>query len=309
MVLQSQHFRRGALLIWLASSSVVSAASLAVDAVFNGAFMTQLLDSKTESATASTTIEIANSTNDGVAGAAAYAARAGFGNLGVFQFTNPQSPCPACTPWADMFIMARTFDEIQITGAASGVLALDFRINGQMSWSGDSDFQGPFAGNRDTFHYWIEAGNIMELDLYAEGQSGSSYLKVETLNDGSTLNFSDSLSSTGVRSFVATGVAYIPFSGGSRSIAQTMTSQAYCGGPCMASVDTLHSARVGGLRILDIDLNPIAGAIATSESGYDYTRPISDASVPEPGTFALLALPLATLLAFRQRWAASTRRN
>jgi hypothetical protein len=134
-------------------------------------------------------------------------------------------------------------------------------------------------------------------------------MKVETLMDGSTLNFSDSLSPAGVRSFVATGVAYIPFSGGTRSIAQTMTSQAYCGGPCNASVDAFHSARVGGLRILDSDLNPIAGAIATSESGCDYTRPISDASVPEPGTFALLALPLAALLALRQRSPAAGRRN
>jgi hypothetical protein len=153
-VLLSPHFRKAALLVWLASSSVVSAASLSVEGHFNGFFFTtQLLDFDLPAiASASTTSAISNSTDEGAAGAAVYSARAGFASLDVFQSTNPQSPCPACNPSADMFISAGSFDEIQITGAASGVLALDFRIDGQMSWSGDSDFAGPFVetGMRST---------------------------------------------------------------------------------------------------------------------------------------------------------------
>jgi hypothetical protein len=58
--------------------------------------------------------------------------------------------------------------------------------------------------------------------------------------------------------------------------------------------DFSHTATWGGMTITDASGNLITGWTVTSQSGFDYSQPFVD--VPEPSTFALLAIALPGLL-------------
>ena len=57
-------------------------------------------------------------------------------------------------------------------------------------------------------------------------------------------------------------------------------------------VDALHTMRFGGARVVDTSTGLVVqGAVITSESGFDWTAPLTS-SVPEPSTYAITAAAL-----------------
>jgi len=54
-----------------------------------------------------------------------------------------------------------------------------------------------------------------------------------------------------------------------------------------ASANYFNSSHLGGFRLLDASMN-LLDATFRSESGYDYTRAVPGADVPEPATFGML---------------------
>jgi hypothetical protein len=73
------------------------------------------------------------------------------------------------------------------------------------------------------------------------------------------------------------------------------------GGSAGGNVDFSHTAAWGGItEVTDENGNIITGWTVTSDSGFDYTQPFVD--VPEPSTFALLAIALPGLLLASRRY-------
>ena len=64
------------------------------------------------------------------------------------------------------------------------------------------------------------------------------------------------------------------------------------------SVNYLNSSKIGSFRLLDANLAPLV-ATFTSDSSYDYTQPIGQSEVPEPGSFGLLICGLVVLSRLR----------
>lgn len=71
-------------------------------------------------------------------------------------------------------------------------------------------------------------------------------------------------------------------------------------------VDLSHTVQFISSRVLDSNGNVVKGAVVTSESGFDY---LNSAAVPEPGTFACVALAgLAGLAMYGRRQSACSSR-
>lgn len=221
-----------------------------------------------------------------------YAARAGFGNLG-FQY-QMEAACnvEGCgVESVDGYIRVGSYDPLFIVGAQSGILAIDILFEGTAS--------GNYSGDDFAWLYYY-IGNLNALATYSQITLGLQYPSVILQNNyGSTVAYQP----VGPL-HVFSGTAHIPFSNSETTLNQVMGGQWYCtaGEICSFDFNFFNSARVGNARILDeTGTFVIPGATITSESGYDYTQPIADTSVPEPGS--LIAVASGLLLLLRRRLA------
>ena len=80
----------------------------------------------------------------------------------------------------------------------------------------------------------------------------------------------------------------------------TLNENTFTGSPgASISANYSNTSRMGGLRFLDENLNPLDVTV-TSLSGHDYTRPLSTGAVPEPAAWSLMLAGGMALL-FRRR--------
>jgi hypothetical protein len=78
----------------------------------------------------------------------------------------------------------------------------------------------------------------------------------------------------------------IPFSSGSVQIFQDVYAAAGCFSPnqgtsCSETTHFMNTALIGGVTVLDVNVNPAPGATVASESGWDYTQQIVSAQSPQ----------------------------
>ena len=209
-----------------------------------------------------------------------YAGQASFGHLGLkYQMNTIAS--------LDGFLRVTTYAPLFIAGTQNGVLAIDIMLEGTSSEKLDE------TANFAWLSYTIGNGNAFSV-LSEFSQMLQTPQLTLTNNYGSTATYLPS----GSQHLIA-GTAYIPFSNGVLTLNQQMAGQWRCyhGNTCQYYFDFFNSAMVGNARILDeTGTTLISGATITSESGYDYTQPIADTSVPEPGSLIAVASGLLLLL-------------
>jgi hypothetical protein len=102
---------------------------------------------------------------------------------------------------------------------------------------------------------------------------------------------------------------YIPFSSGVAFITHRMYYQYFCYGslqPCSIALDFLNTSKLGGAAVYDSNLQLLTQARLGSDSGYDYTRPLSTSAVPEPSSIILVGTA-SVLGAFLRRRGARPR--
>jgi hypothetical protein len=244
-------------------------------------------------------LQVSESTSSGLThpSQVSYSGKATFGYLGVaFAASDYCSGIPGdqCG-YVDGLLRVTSHDYLTFSGINEGTLAMDFL------------FEGNVGGLSPSF--------LLGLMEYAVFGAGDAQLRI-SLADPQVIDAVHSgfgVSAESLTPIVGSpdyfyylrGTALVPFAGGSLTLSQSLLGQWNCNGAtgCWVGMDFLHSARVGSARILDVDGNVVSGATFASESGYDYTRPISDpdSSVPEPSYSIGVASGLIFLGAVRYR--------
>jgi hypothetical protein len=214
-----------------------------------------------------------------------YYARAEIGNLGLSY--DATAICPdihLCNQVSvGGFMTTASVDQIHIAGVSTAdFLSLHLVLDGMVSQMAD-----PLSGGGSIasigYDLLTTGGTVAYVDSLVCTTSPS-----DTCSDGTS---------------VSTYVLLPLFSdnGGptvSALVDQRLVFQFGCTGtfglPCYQTGDFANSALIGGATVVDANGNVVSGAKIFSDSGYDYTQPVSEASsVPEPASIALELLGLA----------------
>jgi hypothetical protein len=236
-----------------------------------------------------------------------YTAYLSLGDLGLSASVsayNSNSPYNGTESAGANFTAGMT-DALTITGISSGLLALNFSVDGTISHVG-----GTNTGGSDVFsaEYLLatSVGGVGN-SVVATGtvQNGVGTPSSTTLN-GSTMNFSftPDPNIANLWDYVATGTALIPFTSGTVYLESYLLIGGGCNsdfGPCSATADFLHTALIGGAMVEDPQGNVIQGATISSASDYDYTQPLHETNTPEPATFGLMGSSLVALAMLRKK--------
>ena len=67
----------------------------------------------------------------------------------------------------------------------------------------------------------------------------------------------------------------------------------------------MNTALIGGVTVLDVNVNPAPGATVAPESGWDYTQQI--VSAPEPAAFGMIAIGLVLMSFWPRSWRSARR--
>lgn len=194
-------------------------------------------------------------------------------------------------------------DVLHIDGPASGFLSLQLLLEGSL------DFQAQVLGNQAVDLSYILKNNLAaHLATIGVSCRASGCTAIESVSVPASGNSQGPQATPApvTHAINNTATILVPYSNGTFGFQQQLYWDINCLGNtnsgCSLNLDFLHSALLGGAQVLDANLNAVSGATITSDSGFDYTAPLSStAAVPEPGTLALMAGALLSLAAFRRR--------
>jgi hypothetical protein len=162
-------------------------------------------------------------------------------------------------------------DTVSLSGApASGFLSLQVKMDGSINLNAFPNLQpGQPQG----------ADSKLFLDLNLLGGVRVLSIRDETTNG----TLSDSIGQ------IAT--VLLPYSSLSFTLGESIDAFYACGGgrleSCTATASFGSTFQLGGAVVLDSNQHVVPGATITSQTGYDYTQPLSLASTPEPSTWFL----------------------
>jgi len=227
-----------------------------------------------------------------------YAAYNSFGHMGLqldTAFVCGPSTCSGDGPRFDLVIFAS--DALSFTGITDGWLDLQYYVDGDLSVispSGASGFNQVGISYTTNVGLGDGAGGV-QTSCFLTGDPTPCRTFAPNGGTGTTTIDGNHVVLTGTERLQISG-------GGSGTITKLegiirLTPGLTGGGPdrtYSGSVDFLHTALVGGAVVRDNAGNIVSGVTIISQSGYDYTQPISalQATVPEPSTFALLLVSL-----------------
>ncbi len=195
------------------------------------------------------------------------------------------------------------FDVLHINGPASGFLSFEMLLEGSL------DLQAQVPGNQSADIGFVLKNNlasqIASLTLACRASGCTATENISAPATG-TFNGPQATPAPVTNAVSNSATIVVPYSNGTFGFQQQLFWNIYCLGNtnsgCSVNLDFLHSALLGGVQVLDSNLNAVSGAIITSDSGFDYAAPLSStAAVPEPGTLVLMGGGLLTLAAFRRR--------
>ena len=225
-------------------------------------------------------------------GSASYRAHVAFGNMGFDLGAGSTSVLGATGTDGGVVTLGST-DVLFFTGIADGWVGFDFHVEGDITGGGGDQYSGGLVTYSMSYNPGVSGFFISEgLGSY----TGSSYVDAAP---SSTVN-----ASFQAGHLVAYGTDMAPISNGMAFLPISMEGQVSCSvddthPSCGYNLEFLHTAVVGGARVFDSSGAPVAGVTFTSESGHDYSGPLS--SVPEPATAWMLAGAIAGMGLFRRR--------
>jgi hypothetical protein len=218
-------------------------------------------------------------------GTGAYSAYLSFGHLGL----NVSGSTPTTnngTAYLRNNLSAFSDDSLTIGGVSSGTLQLSYLVDGTLTYDGSNLNNAVFA------EFVLNQGALV--DYAGLNASGSTVENGSLTPDGSLANTWD---------YSASGTVDLAIVNGEVSLGSQLEGYVSCtsGLSCTQSVNFLNTALLGGAVVLDSNGNVVQGATITSQSGHDYTQPLTPGPVPEPASWLLLASVLAVAFAFRHR--------
>ena len=179
------------------------------------------------------------------------------------------------------FLQIGSFDVLHVSNApATGLIQFSYSL------SGGGLLQSPANGSGFT------VDDELWTSLVIRDSCSSSACQVSTYVPSVTGQMSITLPTA--------GTITMPYSNSTLSFYFVFEGAFNCNGdvsgPCQLSFN-LAPATLSNARVLDTSRNPIAGALLSSDSGFNYT------SVPEPGSvgFVLFGIASGALLRFNSR--------
>jgi hypothetical protein len=214
-----------------------------------------------------------------------------FGHLGLSYAAAGvynQFNCPSmCDNVQSGSVLVRSFDTLFVSGATTEdrirfQVALEGGIrllaNPQAGPSGDSITYTLFDQSGSPFSYGADcsaggacgASIFLDLDKYV-------YVPLSAYLAGGTYTTLDQRLDGSFSCFYATTI------------------------PCEAQASFYDSALIGNAAVVDANGNIVPGATIVSSSGFDYTQPLKENTVPEPSSISLLGIGLAAVLLSSRR--------
>lgn len=203
----------------------------------------------------------------------AWTGSAEFGRLSTWASAGSQQPSDGLVG-SSLSVSFR--DELQVSGAASGFLLIDYSLHGVLA-------NGGSGADSMAFFAFLVGGDLLEIQFQT--------LAGEPSTSGPEGSFE---LVEGRWHYTETGTVGVALGPEPIPLEAAIRASAMCESSCSIETDLGETLRIGNARLLGEGGLPIEGEIV-SDSGYDYTLP-----VPEPSA-ALSTLFGAVVLALSRR--------